>query len=119
MYLKYLYKFETLVLYEVLPLRLDAAIPAPLPLLETLSRAASELLAAPNGFSFEDFRHVSSNTSGAGNAASSRRGSTSKGTRVSNLYTYFNNFLTIPRIFGSHNIYLIKKCVMSASNKAL
>jgi hypothetical protein len=33
-----LYKFETLVLFEVLPLRLDAAIPALLPMLETLSR---------------------------------------------------------------------------------
>ena len=28
---KYLYKFETLVPFEVLRLRLDAAIPAPLP----------------------------------------------------------------------------------------
>ena len=37
-YLKYLYKFETLVLFEVLPLRLDAAIPAPLPMLETSSK---------------------------------------------------------------------------------
>jgi hypothetical protein len=37
-YLKYLYKFETLVPFEVLPLRLDAAIPAPLPMLETLSK---------------------------------------------------------------------------------
>ena len=36
--LKYLYKFETLVLFEVLPLWLDAAIPAPLPMLETLSK---------------------------------------------------------------------------------
>jgi hypothetical protein len=36
--LKYLYKFETLVLFEVLPLRLGAAIPAPLPMLETLSK---------------------------------------------------------------------------------
>jgi hypothetical protein len=36
-YLKYLYKFETSVPFEVLPLRLDAAIPAPLPMLETLS----------------------------------------------------------------------------------
>jgi len=35
---KYLYKFETLVPFEVLPLRLDAAIPAPLPMLETLSK---------------------------------------------------------------------------------
>jgi len=33
-----LYKFETLVPFEVLPLRLDAAIPAPLPILETLSK---------------------------------------------------------------------------------
>jgi len=37
-YLKYLYKFETLVPFEVLPLRLDAAIPAPLPMLEILSK---------------------------------------------------------------------------------
>ena len=37
-YLKYLYKFETLVPFEVLPLRLDAAIPAPLQMLETLSK---------------------------------------------------------------------------------
>ena len=36
-YLKYLYKFETLVPFEVLPLRLDAAIRVSLPLLETLS----------------------------------------------------------------------------------
>ena len=36
--LNYLYKFETLVPFEVLPLRLDAAIPAPLPMLETLSK---------------------------------------------------------------------------------
>jgi hypothetical protein len=33
-----LYKSETLVPFEVLPLRLDAAIPAPLPMLETLSK---------------------------------------------------------------------------------
>jgi hypothetical protein len=38
MYLTYLYKFETLVPFEVLLLRLDAAIPAPLPMLETLSK---------------------------------------------------------------------------------
>ena len=37
-YLKYLYKLETLVPFEVLSLRLDAAIPAPLPMLETLSK---------------------------------------------------------------------------------
>jgi len=37
-YLKYLHKFETLVPFEVLPLRLDAAIPAPLPMQETLSK---------------------------------------------------------------------------------
>jgi hypothetical protein len=37
-YSKYLYKFETLVPLEVLPLRLDAAIPTPLPILETLSK---------------------------------------------------------------------------------
>ena len=35
-YLKYLYNFETLVFLEVLPLRLDTTIPAPLPMLETL-----------------------------------------------------------------------------------
>jgi len=33
-----LLKFETLVPFEVLRLRLDAAIPAPLPMLETLSK---------------------------------------------------------------------------------
>jgi hypothetical protein len=37
-YLIYLSKFETLVAFEVLPLRLYAAIPAPLPMLETLSK---------------------------------------------------------------------------------
>jgi len=37
-YLSYLYKFETLVPFEVLSLRLDAAIPAPFPMLETLSK---------------------------------------------------------------------------------
>ena len=37
-YLKYLYKFETLVPFKVLPLWLDAAIPALLPMLETLSK---------------------------------------------------------------------------------
>ena len=37
-YSKYLYKFETLVPFEVLPLRLDAAIPVPLQMLETLSK---------------------------------------------------------------------------------
>jgi len=36
--LKCLYKFETLVPFEALPLRLDAAIPALLPMLETLSK---------------------------------------------------------------------------------
>jgi hypothetical protein len=36
--LKYLYKFETLVPFAVIPLRLDAAIPALLPMLETLSK---------------------------------------------------------------------------------
>ena len=34
----YLYNFETLVSFEVLPLRLVAAIPTPLPMLETLSK---------------------------------------------------------------------------------
>jgi len=37
-YLKYFYKIETLVPFEVFSLRLDAAIPAPLPMLETLSK---------------------------------------------------------------------------------
>jgi len=37
-YLKYFYKSGTLVPFEVLPLRLNAAIPAPLPMLETLSK---------------------------------------------------------------------------------
>jgi hypothetical protein len=37
-YLKCFYKFETLVPFEVLPLRLEAAFPSPLPMLETLSK---------------------------------------------------------------------------------
>jgi len=49
-------------------------------LTEMLSRAASELLAAFDSISVG---------SGAGIAVSSRRGSTSKGTKVSNLYKYF------------------------------
>jgi hypothetical protein len=58
MYLKYLYKFETLVPFEVQPLRLDAA--CRLKILD----------------------NVSSSGSGAGIAASSRRVSTSKGAEV-------------------------------------
>jgi hypothetical protein len=37
-YLKYLYNFETLVPFKVLPLLLDAVIPVLLPLLEALSK---------------------------------------------------------------------------------
>ena len=37
-YVKCFYKFETLVPFEILPLRLYATIPAPLPILETLSK---------------------------------------------------------------------------------
>ena len=37
-YLKYLYNFETSVPFKVLPLRLDAEIPAQRPMLETLSK---------------------------------------------------------------------------------
>jgi len=48
-----LYKFETLVPFEVLPLRLYVAIPALLPM---LSRAASDSLAALDSISVEDFR---------------------------------------------------------------
>jgi hypothetical protein len=54
-YLKYLYKFGKLVPFEVLPLRLDAAIPAPLPT-EMLSRAASDSLAALDSISVEYLR---------------------------------------------------------------
>jgi len=56
MYLKYLYKFETLVPFEApRPLRMYAAVSAPLPT-EMLSRAASESLAALDSISVEDFR---------------------------------------------------------------
>jgi hypothetical protein len=55
-YLNYLYKFETSVPFEVLSPRLDAAIPAPIPSTEMLSRAASESLVALDSISFEDFR---------------------------------------------------------------
>jgi hypothetical protein len=54
-YLKYLYKFETLVPFDVLLLRLDAAIPAQLTI-QMLSRAASDSLAALDSSSVEDFR---------------------------------------------------------------
>ena len=54
-FFKYLCKFETSVPFEVLPMRLDAAIPVPLPM-EMLSRAASRLLAALDSISVEDFR---------------------------------------------------------------
>ena len=88
MYLKYLYKFETLVPFEAHPLRLDAAIPAML-----------------TAFPLKILDNVSSIGSGAGIAASSRRGSTSKGTKVSNLYKYFKYIsLTIPGIFGSLHV---------------
>jgi hypothetical protein len=80
------YKFENLIPFKIFPLGLDAAIPAPLLMLEILSkifngkaeRAASESLAA--------LENVSSIRSGAGIAASSRRGSTWKGNKVTNLY---------------------------------
>jgi hypothetical protein len=52
-----------------------------------LSSAASESLAALDSISVDGI--------GAGIAASSRRGSTSKGTEVSNLYKYFNIFFII------------------------
>jgi hypothetical protein len=64
-YLKYMYKFETLVPFEALPVPLDTAFP-----LKILD-------------------NVSSIGSGAGIVASSRRGSISKGTKVPNLYIYF------------------------------
>ena len=78
-YLKYSYKFETLVPFKVLPLRLDAAIPA---------NRWRPLTAFP----LKILDNVSSIGSGAGIAASSRRGSTSKGVKISNLYKYFNIF---------------------------
>jgi hypothetical protein len=46
--------------------------------------------------------NVSSSGSGAGFGATSHRGITLKGTKVSHLYKYFKYiFLTIPGIFGS------------------
>ena len=70
-----MYKFETLVRFEVLPLRLDAIRWRPL-----------------TAFPLKILDNVSNIASGAGIAASSRRGSTSKGAKVSNLYKYFNQF---------------------------
>ena len=62
-----------------------------------------EFLAAPDSISVVDFRNkVSSSGSGAGFAASSHRGTTSKGTKVSNFYEYFKYiFLTVSGIFVS------------------
>jgi len=48
-----------------------------------------ESLAALGSISVEVLDNVSSSGSGAGIAASSHRGSTLKGTKVSNLYEYF------------------------------
>jgi hypothetical protein len=78
------YRFENLLPFEILPLGLDAANSAPLLMLETLSkifngkaeRTASYSLAALDNFSI---------ASGAGISASSRRGSTWKGNKVSKL----------------------------------
>jgi len=150
-----LYQFETLICFKELPIQLDAAIQAPLPLLETLSNLFngnavegrqrfslnlckcqritfllakivvvshphhlpdhapcdlfgshgwSRIWRAGNLLTLQRFNkhrwwpliafplkildNVSSIGSGAGIAASSRRGSTSKGTEVSNLYKY-------------------------------
>ena len=53
--------------------------------------------------------NVSSSGSGAGIVASSHRGSTLKGTKVSNLYKYFKYiFVIIPGIFGSPVFYQYK-----------
>jgi hypothetical protein len=62
-----------------------------------------EFLAAPDSISVVDFRNkVSSSGNGAGFAASSHRGATSKGAKVSNLYEYFKYIsLTVPDNFGS------------------
>jgi hypothetical protein len=87
MYLKYLYKFETLVPFKVLPLRMDAAIPAPLPMPETFSKIfnGNARWWPLTGFLLK----ILDDVSGTGISASSRRGSTLKGTKVSNLYKYF------------------------------
>jgi hypothetical protein len=45
--------------------------------------------------------NVSSSGNSAGIAASSHRGSTLKGTNVSNFYEYFKFFVKIPEIFVS------------------
>jgi hypothetical protein len=61
---------------------LDAAIQAPLPMLETLSKIF-------NGNAVKILDIIYSSGSGAEIAASSRKGSTSKGTKFSKLYKYF------------------------------
>ena len=73
--LKYFYKFETLVTFEVLPLRLDAAIPVPLPMLERVFKGN----AVKGRQRFAGFGAV------LGLLHQVARGSTSKGTKVSNL----------------------------------
>jgi hypothetical protein len=87
-------------------------------MLETLSRAASDSLEALSASPFLILDNVSSIRSGAAFAASSTRGKILKGSKFLNFYTYFKYiFLTIPVIFVSPNVYLMKKCVMSFSNK--
>ena len=93
-YLKYLYKFETLVPFEVLPLRLDAVIPAPLPMLEhclkssteKLSRAASDSLAAL-GAALGLLHPVTG-------------GGLRRGLKFQTCTNILNNVLKIPGIFG-------------------
>jgi hypothetical protein len=79
--------FETLVPFRVLPLRLDAAIPVP----ETSSKIFNRnaVKGHQRAFPFKILDNFSGIGSGAGIAASGRRGSTLKGTKVSNLYKYF------------------------------
>jgi hypothetical protein len=87
-----LYKFETSVFFEVLPLRLDTPIPKLLPMLETLSKIAN-CWRPFTAFPLKILDNVSSIGSSFGIGASSRRGGgTSKETEVSKLYKYLNKF---------------------------
>jgi hypothetical protein len=100
-YLKYLYKFENLVPFEVLPLRLDAAIPALFPT-EMLSRAASKSLAALDSISVEDFRQRFQHWERYWDCCIQSQGGVLRvGLKFQTCTNSLNIFLTIPGIFGS------------------
>jgi hypothetical protein len=120
-YLKYLYKFETLVPLEVLPRRLDAAIPAPLPILETLSKifngnAVNHSLAALDSISVEDFRQCFQHWERCWDCCIQLQGGVlRRALKFQTCTNTLNKFLlTIPWIFGSSHVLSSRQIHVSA-----